>query len=145
MKTISRIALLLVMFISTISSFAQDKVYTEGSVWSVSFIKTNTGMEDQYIKDLKSSWRVVHDEALRQGLILSYKILAGSAAYPQDYDMMLLVEYKNLAGMEGNQDKWDAIFKKVIGNDDAMSKLMATRVNTRTIFGEKLFREVVYK
>lgn len=145
MKTTIKIAILLVLFSSSLMTFAQDKVYKEGSVWSVSFIRTASGMEDEYIKNLRTTWKSVHEEAMKQGLILSYKVLAGSAANPQDFDMMLLVEYKNLASMEGTDEKWAAIFKSVIGNDEAMNKLMATRVNQRTIFGEKLLREVIYK
>jgi hypothetical protein len=145
MKTTFKITLLLVLLASSMRIFAQDRVYTEGSVWNVSFIKTTSGMEDAYIKNLKTTWKAVHDEALKSGLILSYKILIGTSSNPQDWDMMLLVEYKNLASLEGTEDKWDTIFKKVVGNDDEMNKLMATRVSQRTIFGEKILREVVYK
>jgi hypothetical protein len=145
MKTRLILILLLGFFVLHMTTFAQDRVYKEGSVWNVSFIRTASGMEDEYIKNLKTTWKAVHEEALKQGLILSYKILAGTAANPQDWDMMLLVEYKNLASLEGTEDKWDAIFKKVIGNDEAMNKLMSTRVSQRTIFGEKILREVVYK
>jgi hypothetical protein len=144
MKTTIKTILFLLVFAVSLSGMAQSKAYKDGSVWSVSFIKTNPGMGDDYIKNLKGTWKAMHDEALKQGLILSYKILSGASANPQDFDMMLLVEYKNLAIMEGSEDKWDAIMKKVIGDDDARSKLMNSRQSQRTIFGEKLLREVVY-
>jgi len=86
----------------------------------------------------------VHDEAIKQGLILSYKILEGTAANPEDWNIMLLAEYKNLASMAGTEDKWDAIEKKVVGNDDAQKKLNETRVNMRTIYGGKMLREVIF-
>ncbi len=56
-----------------------------------------------------------------------------------------MTEYKNLASMEGQDDKWDAIFKKIVGNEDAQKKLSESRVSMRTIYGEKLMREVNYK
>jgi hypothetical protein len=145
MKTTIKTSLILFALTISLVVFAQDRSYKEGNVWSVSFIKTVPGMGEDYITNLKTTWKAVQDEAVKQGLILSYKILTGAAANPQDWDMMLLIEFKNLAIMESSDDKWDAIMKKVIGNDEAMKKLMATRVNTRTIFGEKLLREVVYK
>jgi len=55
----------------------------------VSFIKTNANMSEDYIKSLKTTWKAVHDEAIKQGLILSYKILVGTAANPEDWDIML--------------------------------------------------------
>jgi hypothetical protein len=93
---------------------------------------------------LQSTWNKVHAEAQKQGLIVSYKVLSGAAANPEDWDMMLLVEYKNLASMEGQDDKWDAIFAKVVGNDDARQKLSQSRVTMRTIYGDKLMREVLF-
>jgi hypothetical protein len=98
-----------------------------------------------YLNNLKTTWKATEDEALKEGLILSYKILDGESANPEDWNLMLMVEYKNLASMEGNDDKWDAISKKVVGDDAAMKQLRETRVSQRTIYGTKMLREVVYK
>jgi len=144
-KTTMKIMLLaMVLFIGT-SAFAQNRLYTEGSVWNVSLIKTIPGMGQDYLNNLKTTWKAVHDEALKQGLILSYKILDGEAANPQDFDILLLVEYKNLASMEGQEDKWDALYKKTIGDEATMKQLRESRVSMRTIYGGKLMREIVYK
>jgi hypothetical protein len=144
MKTIVKMILVLVVFAAGITAHAQDKVYKDGSVWSVSFIKTNSGMGDDYLTNLKSTWKAVNDEGLKQGLIMSYKILSGMSSNPQDWDIMLLVEFKNLASLEGSDEKWNAIMKKVVGDESAQNKLMSTRVSQRTIYGEKLLRELVY-
>ena len=56
-----------------------------------------------------------------------------------------MTEYKNLAAMEGTEDKWDAIEKKIVGGADAAKKLNESRVSMRTIYGNKLVREVIYK
>jgi hypothetical protein len=145
MKNTSKTLLFIIaLFIGT-ASFAQDKQFKDGSAWHVSFIKTTSGMGVDYLNNLKGTWKAMHDEAMKQGLIVSYKILDGMSATPEDWDIMLLVEYKNLASMEGNEDKWDAISKKVVGDDSAMKKLRESRVSQRTIYGEKILREVVYK
>lgn len=125
--------------------FAQNKVYKDGSVWVVTTVKTTYGAGDEYIKSLQTTWKAVNDEAVKQGLILSYKILQGVAANPEDYDMLLLVEYKNLAAMESSSDKFDAIYKSKVGDESAMNKLRDSRVSIRTIMGSKVMREVVYQ
>ena len=145
MKTTFKIIVLVIALMAGTTAFSQDRVYKDGSVWDLSIIKTTTGMGDAYITNLKSTWKAVQDEALKQGLILSYKILAGASANEDDFDMLLMVEYKNLASMEGNDDKWDALYKKVVGDKATMEKLRDSRVNMRTILGENLMREVVYK
>jgi len=145
MKKSLNILLVVVAMTIGASAFGQDKPYKDGTVWTVSLIKSATNMGDQYLTNLKSTWVAVHEEAVRQGLILSYKVLAGSSAKPEDWDIMLHTEYKSMAGMEGQDDKWDAIFKKIVGNEDAQKKLSESRVSMRTIYGEKLMREVSYK
>jgi hypothetical protein len=145
MKTTMKIMLVALVLLTGTRAFSQNRQYTEGSVWNVSFVKTNSGMGQDYLNNLKTTWKAVHDEALKQGLILSYKILDGEAANPQDFDILLLVEYKNLASMDGTDDKWDAIYKKTIGDEATMKNLRESRVSMRTIYGGKLMREIVYK
>ena len=125
-------------------TFAQGRGYKEGSVWTVGFIKTGPNMSEDYLKSLKNTWKAVSDEAVKEGLIVSYKILSGTAANPDDWNIMLMQEFKNMAAMDGNDDKWDALERKVVGTDEAMQKLNESRVNMRTIYGGKLLREIIY-
>lgn len=138
------VIVLLVVVFST-GSIAQDRTFKDGSAWTVSFIQVKNNMGQDYLNSLKTTWKSVQDEAIKQGLILSYKILEGTASNPDDWQIMLMVEYKNLASMEGNEDKWDAIQKKVVGSEADQKKLQEIRVNMRTMYGTKLMREVVYK
>jgi hypothetical protein len=144
MKSITRLILFAVLLTAATVTFGQDRGYKHGSVWSVGFIKTNANMSQDYLKSLKTTWKAVNDEAVKQGLILSYKILEGNAATPDDWNIMLIQEYKNMGAMDNIEDKWDAIQKKVVGNEDAMKKLNETRVSMRTIYGGKLLREIIY-
>lgn len=138
------VIVLLVVVIST-GSNAQDRTYSNGSAWTVSFVQVKNGMGRDYLNSLKTTWKVVQDEAIKQGLIVSYKIFEGNASNPDDWQIMLMVEYKNFASMEGNEDKWDAISSKVVGSEEDQKKLREIRVNMRTMYGTKLMREVVYK
>jgi hypothetical protein len=145
MKT--RISLLIVVLVIALSvnSFAQERNYTSGSAWTVSFVQVKNGMGRDYLNSLKTTWKAVQDEGIKQGLILSYKIFDGTSSNPDDWQIMLMVEYKNMAAMEGNEDKWDAITKKVVGSEEDQKKLRDIRMNMRTMYGTKLMREVVYK
>ncbi len=138
---------MIVVLLLTISAqgFAQVRSYKDGSVWAVSFVQVKNGNGIDYLNSLKTTWKAVQDEAIKQGLSLSYKILEGTAANPEDWQIMLMVEYKNLASMESNNEKWEAIQSKVVGSEADQKKLQEIRMNMRTIFGSKLVREVVYK
>lgn len=141
MKT--RIALLIMVPALALytNSFAQNNMQTEGSVWAVSLVKTNPGMDVADLNSLKTSWKAVQDEAIKQGLIVSYSIINGVATSPDDYNMALMVEYKNSADMLGQDEKWDAIQAKVISTDDARAKLTNIRTSQNAADGQKLMRE----
>jgi hypothetical protein len=145
MKTKILLLAVVLLFVMNVQNFAQDRAYKNGSAWTVSFVQVKNGMGLDYLNSLKTTWKAVQDEGIKQGLILSYKIFEGTASNPDDWQIMLMVEYKNLASMEGNEDKWDAIQKKVIGSEEDQKKLREIRVNMRTMYGTKLMREVVYK
>ncbi len=145
MKTRNYLFCLLFIVAFGMNSFAQERSYKDGSVWSMSFIKVNYGHDEDYLNSLKNTWKAIQDEGVRQGLILSSKILAGESTNPEDYNLILMIEYKNLAGMEGNEDKWDAIESKIVGSADALGKLRESRVSMRSMYGQRLMREVIYK
>lgn len=139
------LALVVILMIAFgVKSYAQERSYKDGSVWTMSFIKVNSGQDETYLNSLKTSWKAVQDEAIKQGLVLSYKILEGAASNPTDWNLILMIEYKNLASMEGNDEKWDAIQNKLSTPEDR-KKLMESRVAIRSMYGQRLMREVVYK
>ena len=118
MKTRILVLIFALTMVLTVNSFAQERTFKQGSAWTVAFVQVKNGMGVDYINSLKTTWRAVQEEGIKQGIILSYKILEGNASNPDDWQIMLMVEYKNLASMEGNDDKWDAIQKKVVGNEE---------------------------
>ena len=82
MKNIKYIYLslfILVISFPTINS-AQGLPYAEGTVWDITFVRTKPGMDNEYLRNLAAEWQKQNDELKKQGLILSYKILSGSAA-----------------------------------------------------------------
>ena len=144
MKSKSLLLIVLLVVAMSVNSFAQERTYKTGSTWTVSFVQIKNGMSRDYLNSLKTTWKAVQDEAIKQGLILSYKVFDGNASNPDDWQIMLMVEFKNLASMEGNEEKWDAIQKKVVGSEEDQKKLREMRQNMRTMYGAKTMREIVY-
>ena len=131
---------------TTTSSTGQNTApYTEGGVWQITMVKTKAGMSDDYLKALAKIFKSTNDEAKRQGIITDYKILAGGAATQQDYDILLMVEYPNMAALDGLRDKTDPIGAKMVGTDDQQRQLAVKRLEIRDIMGGKLMREITLK
>jgi hypothetical protein len=122
-----------------------DAPYTEGTVWDVTMVRTKPGMDDQYLKGLAKTFKGNLDEAKKQNLIVSYKILIGSAATPNDFNIMLMVESKNMAALDNAREKLDPIAKKIEGSVEQQEQTMTKRLEIREIVGDKLMREVTLK
>jgi len=123
----------------------QPRAYTEGSVWDITMIRTTAGMADDYLKSLGTTWKPMLEEAKKQGLVLSYKVLSTNAATADDWDLLLMVEYKNWAAFDGISDKFDAIERKVVGTEEQSRQLMTQRLNVRRIIGSKTGQELILK
>ena len=52
-------------------AFAQDKAYTEGTVWTVSMIRVKPGMLDVYMREVLPLRKKINEEAKKQGLVIS--------------------------------------------------------------------------
>ncbi|MGB8599643.1 MAG: hypothetical protein WCE88_09155, partial [Burkholderiales bacterium] len=63
--------------LGTQTCVADEKVYKEGTVWSVTFIKVKTGMFDVYMRELAAVRKALMAEGKKQGLIVSEKMLYG--------------------------------------------------------------------
>ena len=122
-----------------------DAPYTEGPVWGITMVKTKAGMTDDYLKALAKIYKSTNDEMKKQGLIMDYKILIGNDATPQDFDILLMVEFKNMAAFDGLREKADPIADKILGSEDARRQGAIKRMEIREIMGNKLMREVTLK
>ena len=119
--------------------------YTEGGVWQITMVKTKPGMGDDYLKALAKIFKTTNDEAKKQGIITDYKILVGDASTPQDYDILLMIQYPNMAALDNLREKTDPIASKMIGNDDQQRQMAVKRLEIRDIMGGKTMREVTLK
>jgi hypothetical protein len=122
-----------------------DAPYTEGPVWGITMVKTKPGMGDDYLKTLAKIYKSTNDEMKKQGLIMDYKVLLGNGANPQDFDILLMVEYKNMAAFDGLREKADPIADKILGSEDVQRQGAIKRMEIREIMGSKLMREITLK
>lgn len=119
--------------------------YTEGPVWVVTMVKTKAGMNDDYLKSLGQTLKPIYEEEKKQKFILDYKLLNGDAACPQDFNILILVEYPNMAALDGLRDKMDPLVEKVMGTEDQRRATAVKRLDIREILGAKIMREITLK
>jgi hypothetical protein len=126
------------------AAYAQvGRPYRNGSVWNVGFIRMKPGMESAYLNYIATDWKRNQEELKKAGLIVSYKVLTTEPHNPGDFNIMLMTEYKDLATMEANEAKEDALNQQVVGNDDKQRQGYRERLEIREVMGGRLAREVV--
>ena len=137
-------ALAAALSLLAVAAYAQvRRPYRNGSVWTIAFIKMKPGMETAYLNYIATDWKRNQEESKKAGLILSYKVLTTEPHNPGDFNIMLMTEYKDLASMEANQDKSDALSQRVVGNDDKQRQGYRERLEIREVMGNRLAREIV--
>jgi hypothetical protein len=126
------------------SSLDSERPWTLGSVWAIDFIRVKPGHVLDYGRELAASWKKVLDEQKKQGLVLSYKILTGFPANRDDFSHMLMVEFPNYAVFD-QQEKMDAVVKKVFGSLGGVNEMFRKREEIREAIGSRMLRELVLK
>jgi hypothetical protein len=119
--------------------------YTEGPVWVLTMVKTKTGLGDDYLKSISGTVKPVYDEEKKQKIILDYKILNGDASGSQDFNILIMVQYPNMAALDGLREKMDPIIEKAMGSEDQRRATAVKRLDIREILGTKTMREITLK
>jgi L-rhamnose mutarotase len=122
-----------------------DHAYTQGPVVLVSFIRTEPGMFDEYLRYLDSTYKKLMDEFKKQGIILDYAIYQALPRDPGDADLILTVKYKDMATFDGLQARSDPVVKQVFGSLPKAASASADRGRLRKEVGSQLVRQLILK
>jgi len=117
--------------------------FRNGSVWTLAFIQMKPGMDTAYLNYLATDWKKSQEAAKKEGLILSYKVLTTEGHSATDYNLILMTEFKDLATMEANEAKADALAQRVVGDDQKQMQGYKDRLAIREVLGDRLAREIV--
>lgn len=127
------------------SARADDHPYGEGPVVSVAFIRTVDGKFEDYMKWVATTWKAAQEAAKSAGYIASYEVLTTDPRTPDDPDVLLVIRYKNWAGLDGWIAKGDEIVTKVEGSVAAGIKGEVERASIRRVLGSKNYQELTLK
>ena len=124
---------------------AADRAYTEGAVLQVGAVRTAPGMFDEYLKYLAGQYKQYMEEQKKAGIFLGYNIYRADPRGPNDPDLYLVVIYKNMAALDGLDERTDPIGEKIYGPSDKQMTATVERGKLRTLLGNETIRELVLK
>jgi hypothetical protein len=119
------------------------KPYQNGGVWEIQFIHAKAGMEDRYLRYLSTDWKREQETLKKSGMTLDYKVIRTDSHNPNDFNIILMTQYKDLATMEANADKSEAMLQQQFGGQDKVEAGYQDRASYRDIVGGRLGREII--
>ena len=141
-KSIASLVVLVLML--GVVVFAQvNRPYRNGSVWNIGFVQMKPGMETAYLNYVAGDWKREQEALKKDGQIISYKVITTEAHGSNDWNIMLMTEYKDMATMEANEAKADNLAQTVIGNDEKQMQGYRDRLQIREVQEIRLAREIV--
>jgi hypothetical protein len=148
MTYLKRAAIGAVLAIAAFAADAADNGYKLGSVWNVVMISVEPGRGDDYLGSIRSYYMTVMDQAVKEKIVLSYKLLQGARSNPQDFNFLIMIESPNWAAYDLLPDQLEALAGKFAGSaakaEETARTGMADRTKVRTVFGGKNMQEVVF-
>ena len=133
----------MILLVAAVSVFAQiNRPYHNAGVWDIAFIRIKPGMDSAYMNYVAGQWKAEQEAQKKDGNVVSYKVLSVEGHTPGEFNLMLMTEYKNLASLEANEDKAEAVTQKVVGNDEKQMQGYKERLEIREVMGNRLAREI---
>jgi hypothetical protein len=139
----SALALLpLVLAIIPATSHAQEH-YTLGPISRIILVDIKPGKGSEFWTDLRQNLRPLYDEFKKQGLIQNYSVqLKTTAEGPQDWDVAIILGFKNWAALDTFATKGDSVSMRYYGSYGKRTESGARRSDFGTIVSSFLVRNV---
>jgi len=126
------------------SGFLEGRNWKDGSVIVMTFVRTRTGQDLAYLDAIADTWKKQQEALKNEGIILSYKVWQGNAASEQDFNIILMTEYKDFRVMEENADKQTVILQTIARETQTSSQVL-TDEKVREFFGTRTGRNIVLR
>lgn len=135
-----------VLIIAMQAAFAADeKVYTDGPVVNVSYIKTKPGQFEAYLKYLATTYKQLMEEQKKAGYVLGWSVYRAQPRAANDPDLILTVTFKNWAALDGLADRVNDAQKKIWSTAAGISKAQVDREALREAIGTQTVQQLIIK
>jgi len=117
------------------------------AVWQVTTVKVDAGMGDAYLEGLKKTWVATMELQKKLGYVEDFKIFRSDLFMSGDFNMMLVVKFKNTADLAPNKARYEAFMKEwgEARQKDARELSQKVYPTLRKITGQYDFREITLK
>jgi hypothetical protein len=148
MKILTNAALAAAMAFGCLTGVAHaqtaERTYDNGPVWTVGYVETKPGMFDDYMAYLAGPYKALQEAAKKRGDILEYHVLAVDSPREHEPDVMLLIEFKNMAVFDRSLAELDKDNISVFGSNPKSNQAAVKREDIRILRGGVTTRELTF-
>ena len=124
---------------------AQDQ-YTEGNVQRVILVRILPGHFNPFMDDVKKNVQPIWEAEKANGLIEGYQLfLNQTKSNPEDWDLGIVLTYKNMASLDGLSMKVLELRMKQYGDKSKEQQVIEKRVENGQTVASYLTRSITLK
>jgi hypothetical protein len=146
----SALVLLLLALVATVAVADltpwKDYEVSDG-VWSITTVKVAANMDDAYLEGIKRTWVASNEVAKKLGQIQDYKILRSDLPLSGEFNLLLVVIFKNSADLAPNKARYEAFMKEwgEARNKETTEFAQKNYPAMRQLTGQYWMREIMLK
>lgn len=80
-------------------------------VWNVTTVKVDANMGDAYLEGIRDTWAAANEVSMKLGQIEGYKILRSDLPQSGNFNLLLMVKFKDTESLGPDQARYDAFIK----------------------------------
>lgn len=130
---------------TSVTRAQEDHAYTQGAVTIVSFVRTEPGMFEEYLRYLDVTYKKLMEQLKKKGAVTGYAIYQAMPRDANDADVILTVTYKDMAALDTLQASTDPLVKELFGSLPKAASASADREKLRKQLGSQLVRQLILK
>jgi hypothetical protein len=124
--------------------FLDGRNWRDGNVVHMTFVRTRTGQDLGYLEAIAKVWKMQQEALKSEGIITAYRVLQGNAASEDDFNIILVTEYRDFRAMEENADKQTVILQKIADEYQSSAHLLQDE-KVREFFGTRVLRNIILR
>lgn len=133
------------LFSGTATAQDHERNWENGNVIATTQVHTEPGMFNAYINDLRGLWRVFLDQQIKDGNVVSYRMLANSFPRDGEPDLILVTEHPNWAAFDLSAEYFEDLTKRLQGSLEASREANLDRGELRRLGGNAVYQEIKFK
>ena len=119
--------------------------YDEGPVWQIMTFRADAGKTELFLKNIATVWEHQLKLAVEKGVLNDYKVLTKWSASPDDWNIMVIEIFPNMASYDTFWKDWAEIDSETVDTPEFQLRFDQLEETGTQFMGTVFAREVFLK